>query len=233
MSVRYREEQADAAFAMNLRLVCGGYAYTSILTEWIAFSDQFEVRKPRCYQRGSITRDIRAMTERLPFWVDTGKAKNVWLKKLGWALIPLNYARARMPQWLMAQTCVRTAFDSFVDKNITSPRALKRQPTKGARLRIKERDNHRCLLCGGEDGLTLDHFMPYSTGGETTSQNLVTLCAKCNSEKGASTQGVVPPEIADAWRIDTSLVTQPYTVEKLLLAKQHASDIMHTRCEIA
>lgn len=59
----------------------------------------------------------------------------------------------------------------------------------GAELRIKvfERDMYRCLRCGDHRNLRADHVVPESQGGQATLENLQTLCAPCNSWKGAKT----------------------------------------------
>lgn len=58
------------------------------------------------------------------------------------------------------------------------------------RLRVLVRDGFRCKLCGrsplthpGVD-LQCDHIRPWSKGGETTLDNLWTLCCDCNLAKG-------------------------------------------------
>jgi hypothetical protein len=50
---------------------------------------------------------------------------------------------------------------------------------------IFKRDSHRCRQCGATDRLAIDHMFPVSLGGETTVENLQTLCGSCNSRKGA------------------------------------------------
>jgi hypothetical protein len=67
----------------------------------------------------------------------------------------------------------------------------KRKRAVPPRLRYKvlERDEHRCRSCGvhsSEPGvkLQMDHIVPWSKGGETTYDNLQTLCWACNIGKG-------------------------------------------------
>lgn len=45
------------------------------------------------------------------------------------------------------------------------------------------RDGYRCLLSGARclPGLTVHHLLKASQGGKYVSENLVTLCAPCNS----------------------------------------------------
>jgi len=51
------------------------------------------------------------------------------------------------------------------------------------RLAVFQRDDHACLACGSTENLACDHVIPESRGGETTPENLQTLCATCNSIK--------------------------------------------------
>ncbi|MBK7804149.1 MAG: HNH endonuclease [Chloracidobacterium sp.] len=58
------------------------------------------------------------------------------------------------------------------------------------RARIYIRDRYRCQYCGESKHakeLTLDHIFPRAQGGESTPQNLVTACVKCNQRKGNRT----------------------------------------------
>lgn len=53
------------------------------------------------------------------------------------------------------------------------------------RDQIKLRDQNRCVYCGSQDNLTIDHIRPRSRGGETTDSNCVTACRSCNQAKGS------------------------------------------------
>lgn len=57
------------------------------------------------------------------------------------------------------------------------------------RASILERDKRTCRYCGIRDvgKWHLDHVIPWSKGGETTYENLVTACAGCNLRKGDKT----------------------------------------------
>jgi hypothetical protein len=51
------------------------------------------------------------------------------------------------------------------------------------RWAVFERDDFRCQRCGKRSYLCADHKIPESRGGETTLENLQTLCKSCNSRK--------------------------------------------------
>ena len=48
---------------------------------------------------------------------------------------------------------------------------------------VFQRDGFRCLCCGWEQELRVDHVRPVALGGPTTLTNLQTLCDRCNRLK--------------------------------------------------
>ena len=57
------------------------------------------------------------------------------------------------------------------------------------RFQVMRRDNFRCCICGASPAkdpsieLHIDHVIPWSKGGETSIENLQTLCSVCNLGK--------------------------------------------------
>ena len=79
----------------------------------------------------------------------------------------------------------RRGFDTASDTNGVEG---KRKPIPiKLRAVVFRRDNHKCLKCGAEDGLSIDHIVPVSKGGPNTLGNLQTLCMPCNISKGVTT----------------------------------------------
>lgn len=67
---------------------------------------------------------------------------------------------------------------------------LPRQTIRFNRRNIFARDNNRCQYCGKRfvtSELSLDHVHPRSQGGDTTWENIVCCCVKCNVKKGGRT----------------------------------------------
>lgn len=69
-------------------------------------------------------------------------------------------------------------------------RNRKIRDSKVTRFEILLRDGFQCRYCGrsqAEDPnliLVIDHIIPYSKGGTTVAENLVTCCQQCNCLKG-------------------------------------------------
>ncbi|EXA64332.1 HNH endonuclease [Acinetobacter baumannii] len=64
-------------------------------------------------------------------------------------------------------------------------RYKKKKIGQGTRMKVYERDGFKCVTCGTQQNLTLDHIKPEILGGESTIENLQTMCKACNSRKGA------------------------------------------------
>lgn len=85
-----------------------------------------------------------------------------------------------------------------VNFEIQVPRVLRllyydRVPKQRVRLNRRNlfaRDSNRCQYCGGSfvtSELSIDHVVPSCRGGETTWENVVCACVKCNVRKGGRT----------------------------------------------
>ncbi len=84
------------------------------------------------------------------------------------------------------------------DSRSASSRSLKRSPRDPnlrLRFRVLQRDRFTCQSCGSSPAnrigvkLHVDHIDPWSKGGETTIENLQTLCDRCNLGKGNLSDG--------------------------------------------
>ena len=94
------------------------------------------------------------------------------------------------------------ALENFVswanNENLNAPehiaiqenkRKTGRDPSIRLRYLVMKRDNYSCKQCGASPAkdpsieLHIDHIFPWSKGGETTFENLQTLCSKCNLGK--------------------------------------------------
>lgn len=75
--------------------------------------------------------------------------------------------------------------------NVSSQNARRRDISLGLRYDVLRRDRFRCVICGASPAsrigceLHVDHKIPISRGGNTTIENLRTLCGECNVGKGA------------------------------------------------
>lgn len=80
-------------------------------------------------------------------------------------------------------------------KSFTLPKILRlynrhhsNRLVKFTRLNVYLRDDYTCQYCVKKfhfSELTFDHVKPVSKGGQTSWNNIVTCCKKCNTKKGA------------------------------------------------
>ena len=83
---------------------------------------------------------------------------------------------------------IRKNVESMMEKDNFAKRQRSKM-TPALREYIKKRDHYTCQLCGDSIYkhpnlvLEVDHIIPVSKGGETTVDNLWTLCMPCNRKK--------------------------------------------------
>jgi hypothetical protein len=69
----------------------------------------------------------------------------------------------------------------------------------------------KCLKCGSDYKMAIDHIIPVSCGGTNDTNNLQPLCGRCNSSKRAKTidyrQVAVPVVIPEGDYLDNSQIT--------------------------
>lgn len=61
-----------------------------------------------------------------------------------------------------------------------------RKVGKNLREEVFERDEHKCVRCGSDDHIQVDHILPQSCGGPHILENLRTLCRSCNAGRPVS-----------------------------------------------
>lgn len=91
------------------------------------------------------------------------------------SFITLGYVQGELEQAVVRRLPFRRP--AFVPKKEKIGYSLRRA--------VFERDAYRCVTCGDHRDLTCDHIHPESKGGETSLDNLQTMCRSCNSRKGA------------------------------------------------
>ena len=94
-----------------------------------------------------------------------------------------------------------------------NPYDLARYVSAEARATTLDRDGHKCLACGSignmSNPLSIDHIVPISDGGDSSAENLQTLCLLCNLKKytqtidyrPAASRGESPQVAADCGRL--------------------------------
>lgn len=88
--------------------------------------------------------------------------------------------------WLRKCPVCQSKFKKSTNNN---PSKISRKISDKLRYQVLKRDNFKCCACGASPAkdpsveLHIDHIIPWSKGGETTIDNLQTLCSKCNLGK--------------------------------------------------
>lgn len=84
----------------------------------------------------------------------------------------------RLYNRLNKEKCIR-----YTQKRVALKRKLPASYTEAQWEQTKKFFDCKCAYCGKEKKLAQDHFIPLSSGGEYTINNIVPACKSCNSSK--------------------------------------------------
>ena len=221
------------SYAFEIKMICGGYVYFSTFTQFISFGEKHrEIRKPDEVEDDKFINSIKSLGHSV-FRVKDKKGLDIWLNAKGWALVDAEFMQTSMQQWLKSQECVTSPIGVYSDINIVSPKTMKRSFVGKEKLEIINRDGGKCLQCGSDKNLTMQHVVPYSFGGETTSRNLVTLCDICNQELGNIINFTHSEKAGLQHNYERSLINDNwYTLKQIRTATLISQNLMQSRCEV-
>ena len=226
----------DSVYFFDLRMVCGGYAYYLSHTIFDTFGPSGrEVRSSDTVSAKHFIESAKLFGRKV-LEIKSPENYHRWLYLRGWAIVGLGFTRDHMPQWLKKAECIKASTNIFTDVEIVSPSALSHYTNKGRKKHVISRDRAACLVCNAdeEDGvnLTMQHVRPFSKGGETTSQNLVTLCESCNQKYGIEEVTELYEKAGIHFGYDPSIIRRVPSANAHNKAIELSDNLMQTRCEI-
>ena len=104
----------------------------------------------------------------------------------GNAIIDREIAKQRFPEVFKPVEVAPDGIVSYIEVNRVPKDQLQRAPTPKNRMKVLKRDEYRCKICGRRSmdyidvELNVHHVRPWSMGGLTKENNLITLCRTCH-----------------------------------------------------
>lgn len=226
----------ESAYFFDLRMVYGGYAYYVTHTFFTDFTTTGrDIRKPDMVNVKVFAQSAKLFSQKISI-IQSVKEYNDWLYLRGWAIVQQNMAKSNMRQWLKSAECIKSPTGIYTDVEIVSPSALKHYTKKSRKKHVLSRDKQTCLACGltEADGvkLTMQHVLAWSKGGETTAQNLVTLCEACNTKLATEEVTELYVKAGLHFGYDPSIIRGRLSREARSQAMELSDNLMQTRCEI-
>lgn len=161
----------------------------SCYSHWVGFVDdgeKIELRKASLVDAPEISKIYRNDLKEGCLIVDSIEELHLFLLFGGHALIEKSIAELKLSEFIKPQPSVREGVFGFqIIKNMSNS-ILQRAPTKKQRMRIFKRDNYKCRICGRRPSNNTDitlhvhHIKPWSEGGATIDNNLITICHTCH-----------------------------------------------------
>lgn len=69
------------------------------------------------------------------------------------------------------------------EKKPKSNKRKRKQFNRKEFLEVLKKSNYKCMHCGCDENLAIDHIQPWSKGGSDDIDNLQILCTSCNNKK--------------------------------------------------
>jgi HNH endonuclease len=120
-------------------------------------------------------------------WVVNNEAHLALYVRLGGnALVEASFATRYFPELVSEREVARSGPVGFKTFRSDAREVTAKAPSPAQRMRIMKRDNYRCRVCGESPSdnehvvLHVHHVRPFSRGGLTDDDNLITLCHTCH-----------------------------------------------------
>jgi hypothetical protein len=161
----------------------------SCFTGWVGFTEESprrEIRKASLVHADRMLKGWRKLGEP-GMVVNTADDFSLFFAFGGHAVVEQTLAESVVPEWLAPAVSVHVGEFGFASPEMLPPGAMQRAPTPKHRMRIIQRDNYRCRVCGRSPNdhvdleLHVHHVRPWAVGGVTEDGNLITLCHTCHN----------------------------------------------------
>lgn len=181
-------QNADARkyYLASVKFVDSRNILVSTDTHWIGFDKQHEIRQINHVDADKIRRMFDFLGYPLGFAKDSDDLFSI-LSIGGHVLISEELINEHWQEILTPKVAVDTYERGFVDYNLFATQHKQRFAKSTYRMRIFQRDNFRCRICGVSESdnihvrLEVHHIKPWEEGGLSDPENLITLCNLCHS----------------------------------------------------
>jgi hypothetical protein len=192
---RVAEELCSNTVSMRQYDKCGRFAASSLRRRFGSWSDALKRAGLTTEFRNVKYTDDQLYSNLIDVWSNLGRQPRHADLTSQISRISVDSYKRRFGGWRKAlQAFVRWANDSEVSPppNASAQTAIRqasRTVNDRVRFRVMLRDKFKCQYCGRSPAthdvtLHLDHRKPFSEGGASDFENLVTSCSKCNLGKG-------------------------------------------------
>ena len=164
-------------------------SHVEIVTRFVGFEDtdrKIELREPRSVEPSYL---ISIWKEQgLDFFVVNSVQEAFFYRLLGGlALIETEVSKEEFPEHWKQLSSVMTGARGFKSKKDLDKNTFQKAPSPKKRMKVLKRDERKCRICGRSPAnnsdieLHLHHIRPWSEGGVTDPENLLTLCHTCHN----------------------------------------------------
>jgi len=176
-------------YALTLLLNERGNPEYSCFSGWVGYTDENprrEIREASLVHADRMIHSWRELGESAMV-INADDDFSLFFAFGGHAVVERDLAQAVVPEWLASSVVANVGEWGFAAIGTLPSGALQRAPSPKQRMRIVQRDNYRCRVCGRRPNdyvdieLHVHHIRPWAVGGVTEDSNLITLCHTCHN----------------------------------------------------
>jgi hypothetical protein len=170
---------------VTLTATSDGIINRYVHTIFVGFSGKppkFEIREPSIINPEIMKKTLNSIGE-FPLIVNSLRDLILFRIFGGHGIIRKKLVDEYWPEINQASTCVYGGHEpGFVDTDSIPNSEFVKRPRKKTKLRVKQRDENKCMFCNSDKNLTLHHILHRERGGRTVDNNLITSCAECQKK---------------------------------------------------
>lgn len=158
----------------------------SLFTRWVGNEKKHEVREADSIIPTKILDDFKILGYPLGL-IDNEKELTTLLNIGGHALVDNALLKKNCEEFTKPKIVIGSQYEGYLDYDSLEPKFKQRFARDIYRMKIFERDNFQCRICGSSPDdnvhvrLEVHHIKPWEEGGVSIPENLITLCAQCHS----------------------------------------------------
>ncbi|MEH2071667.1 MAG: HNH endonuclease [Nostoc sp.] len=166
-----------------------GEVFSSCYSHFVGWENserRIELRAASLVKADTILNFYRSIGESC-LVIDSFEEVAIFLLYGGHGLVEKTVAKNALADELKPQPCIWTnEFGGFKHPLSLPKEVFNRAPSPKQRMRVMQRDDFRCRVCGRRPAdyvdveLHIHHIRPWAQGGITQDENLITLCHTCH-----------------------------------------------------
>lgn len=175
----------DHGYLVSCKPLPGKHSFCAVNTMWTRDNGNYEVREAGLISSTSTKAHFNLLNIPLSY-ISLLDQLYAFVAIGGHAVVEKNLAASHWPEILSPKVVVKSPYRGYIDFSSLENKNKQRYARGDLRMLILDRDKYQCRICGASPDdnvhirLEVHHIRPWSEGGISLPDNLITLCISCH-----------------------------------------------------